>query len=384
MMYSPETPKTPTGKASKGTVQVITSHGRLQLRFRHGGQRHYISVGLPDTPTGRIVAQQKAHQIQLDILSGNFDDTLTKYKSDPVQTLKSEPKTPPLTQLWESFCEVKQPVVAPGTWRNGYCVNTGHLERCPHKQLKEAQKIFDWAVTHLNPDPAKRFIQALSSCCRWAVRNELIDRNPFEGLSKDIKIPKASEDDTDIDPFTLDERQAIIEGFEHSRYYQYYTSLVKFLFCTGCRPSEAAGLQWKHITEHDIIFDQAVVDSVRGRVLKDGLKTQQKRKFPINEQLREVLSVHRKSQIQPIDFVFPSPKGRFLDIHNFRNRGWMKVLAEIGIRYRKPYQARHTFITHCLEEGISVQQVAKWVGNSPEIIMKHYAGTIAKFQVPLI
>lgn len=71
---------------------------------------------------------QKAHQIQLDILSGNFDDTLAKYKSDPVQTLKTEPKTPPLTQLWESFYEVKQPVVAPGTWRNGYCVNTGPME----------------------------------------------------------------------------------------------------------------------------------------------------------------------------------------------------------------------------------------------------------------
>ena len=71
MMHFPETPKTPSGKASKGTVQVIASHGRLQLRFRYGGKRHYLSMGLPDIPTGRIVAQQKAHQIQLDILSGN-------------------------------------------------------------------------------------------------------------------------------------------------------------------------------------------------------------------------------------------------------------------------------------------------------------------------
>jgi integrase len=76
-----------------------------------------------------------------------------------------------------------------------------------------------------------------------------------------------------------------------SQNYQYYTSLVKFLVCTGCRPSEAAGLQWKYITEHDIIFDQALLDSVRGRVLKDGLKMQRKHKFPINEQLREVFSV---------------------------------------------------------------------------------------------
>lgn len=384
MIHPFETPKTPSGKASKGTVQVIASHDRLQLRFRHGGKRHYLSMGLPDTPTGRIVAQQKAHQIQLDILSGNFDDTLAKYKTNPVETPKAKPAVPPLPELWERFCEVKKLTVAPGTWRNGYCVNTAHLERCPHKHLKDAQKIFDWAVTHLNPDPAKRFIQALSSCCRWARRNHLIDHNPFEGLSGDIKIPKASADRTDIDPFTRDERQAIIDGFEQSRYYRYYAPLVKFLFCTGCRPSEAAGVQWKHITSQDIIFDQAVVDSVHGRVLKDGLKTQLKRKFPINDQLQALLGAHRPSQVSLDDLVFPSPEGHFLNFHNFRNRGWLAVLTELGIRYRKPYQARHTFITHCLEEGISVPQVAKWVGNSPEVIMKHYAGTLAKFQVPEI
>lgn len=118
-MCSPETSKTPTAKASKETAWLVTFHGRLQLQFRHGGQCHYISIGLPDTPTGRIMSQQKAHQVQLDILSSNFDETLAKYKSDPAQVLKSEPKTPFLTQLWERFRGVKQSVVAPGTWRNG-------------------------------------------------------------------------------------------------------------------------------------------------------------------------------------------------------------------------------------------------------------------------
>ncbi|PSR18848.1 hypothetical protein C8255_05400 [filamentous cyanobacterium CCP3] len=35
-MHSPQTPKTPSGKASKGTVKVIASYDRLQLRFRFG------------------------------------------------------------------------------------------------------------------------------------------------------------------------------------------------------------------------------------------------------------------------------------------------------------------------------------------------------------
>jgi hypothetical protein len=29
--------------------------------------------------------------------------------------------------------------------------------------------------------------------------------------------------------------------------YSYYAPFVEFLFLTGCRPSEAIGLQWKHV-----------------------------------------------------------------------------------------------------------------------------------------
>jgi integrase len=39
-------------------------------------------LGLRDDPVTRAVAQQRASQIRLDILSGNFDETLTKYQGD--------------------------------------------------------------------------------------------------------------------------------------------------------------------------------------------------------------------------------------------------------------------------------------------------------------
>jgi hypothetical protein len=44
-------------------------------------------------------------------------------------------------------------------------------------------------------------------------------------------------------------------------------------------------------------------------------------------------------------------------------------------QYLPQYNCRHTFIKTTLEAGVTVVQVAKWAGNSPEIIMKHYAGT---------
>jgi integrase len=51
--------------------------------------------------------------------------------------------------------------------------------------------------------------------------------------------------------------------------------------------------------------------------------------------------------------------------------------------YRCLYNTRHTFITLALENGLDAKDVARLVGNSPEILYKHYAGSnVNKLQVP--
>jgi len=49
--------KTSTGKEPKGSVSIIDSNNRLQLRFRYGGKRYYLSLGLPDTKINRKAAE---------------------------------------------------------------------------------------------------------------------------------------------------------------------------------------------------------------------------------------------------------------------------------------------------------------------------------------
>ena len=111
-MYS----KTSAGKASKGSVVIISSNGRLQLRFSYGGKRHYISMGLPDSPTNQKLAELRASEIEKDILYERFDGTLQKYKPNislstitpvtPIQKFK-----PKLDELWGSYSEFKKPQV---------------------------------------------------------------------------------------------------------------------------------------------------------------------------------------------------------------------------------------------------------------------------------
>ncbi|PZU97157.1 MAG: hypothetical protein DCF32_20895 [Leptolyngbya sp.] len=104
--------QTLTGKASKGSVAIQVSHGRLQLRFRFAGDRKYISLGFADTPRNRKLAEMKVREIELDILAGHFDETLARYKPRKAATkeLVEEitPKPPPtLLELWSQYTSYK-------------------------------------------------------------------------------------------------------------------------------------------------------------------------------------------------------------------------------------------------------------------------------------
>jgi integrase len=232
---------------------------------------------------------------------------------------------------------------------------------------------------------AKKILTQFSACCDWAVKSQLIGENPFEGMASDIKVPKGDREETDINPFTVSERDRIIQAFQENRYYRHYAPLIEFLFITGCRPSEAIALQWKHIANDftNIRFEQAVVVSQSGLTCKPGLKTQKKRNFPINNRLASLLK-----SIQPCDVsgeikVFPSPEGKWIDVQNLSRRAWKTVLETLdGVKYRKLYQTRHTFITMALKNGVDVKDVATMVGNSPEIIYRHYAGQSRELVLP--
>jgi integrase len=91
----------PTPNTTLGTrfVRVENANGRLRLRFTHNGRRYVVAVGLPDSKVNRLVAQQKAAQIELDIASGNFDVTLSKYKPPKTTSVKQEEVT--VVQLFE-------------------------------------------------------------------------------------------------------------------------------------------------------------------------------------------------------------------------------------------------------------------------------------------
>lgn len=366
-------------KKQKGSIGIESFQGRLRLRLPrqlYGGRQRYLTLGLSDTPDHRKFADLKAKQIEFDLLTGQFDESFRKYKP-PVLAQEGEIE---LAELWRKFTKFKQLTVSPSTLATDYEKTRRMIAGLKTKSIADAVGIRDVLVGSHPPNAVKRYLTQLSACCDWGIRSSLISINPFKGMAPEIKIPKSKE--TEIESFTERERDLIILGFQESKPYNFYANFVEFLFFTGCRPSEAIALEWQNISPDlkTVTFKQSATQSLEGVRVKSGLKTQASRKIPVNDQLKGILT--RTKEKSPGVYVFPSPKGNLIDFHNFRNRAWTSILNTLKIPYRKPYATRHTFISLCLESGIDAKEVARWVGNSPEIIYKHYAGNNLNISIP--
>ncbi|MBL1174135.1 Arm DNA-binding domain-containing protein [Pantanalinema sp. GBBB05] len=382
-MYS----KTPTGKNPKGSVSIIVSNGRLQLRFRHAGERHYLSLGLPDNPINRKAAEAKKTQIELDIASGNFDPTLAKYT--PRSVLKTaEPDitprvTPKITDFWEAYIQYKASSVKETT--RLYHQSFGKMfQKLGDVPLLDAIAVKTGLEKITTVHQAKRTLMQLCAACRWGVKHGLIDSNPYEGMANEM--PKYR---YQLEPkpnaFTEEERDRTIQAFRDHKgnwngrgytgfRFSHYASFVEFLFLTGCRPSEAVGLRWGSIAKDcgSVYFGEAITYCCGKNVHVEGSKNNKKREFPCSERLRLLLQSIKPENLDPDSLVFPSPKGKPINYNNFCNQAWNKIVDPIKPG-TTPYSCRDSFITNQIIKRMPESVIAKWCDTSVEMIQTHYA-----------
>jgi integrase len=113
-------------KAVKGTVKVEADKGWLRLRFTHQGQRYTFALGLINSKLHRDIAADRARKIELDILSGNFDQTLAKYKPQPAPE-KTDLNLVKVRGLMEQFIQHKSKQVYARTLEKYHAI-LNHLE----------------------------------------------------------------------------------------------------------------------------------------------------------------------------------------------------------------------------------------------------------------
>jgi len=148
---------------------------------------------------------------------------------------------------------------------------------------------------------------------------------------------------------------------------------VEFRFGSGCRTGEIVGLCWKHISEDcsTIWIGESLVKGER-----KATKTNRARHITLTPKLQAMLQELKQVSHAPEDLVFKGPKGSHIDVHNFAKRGWKKILTKLGIDSRRPYNTRHTLISHALDQGMNPVEVAQLTGHDVQTLYKNYAGSV--------
>jgi len=135
--------------------------------------------------------------------------------------------------------------------------------------------------------------------------------------------------------------------------------LVRFLAYSGCRISEARKVTWADV---DLTGGNLRVENAKSRKRSNAA---QFRTVPIIPDLRELLERLAKSNPQPADKVC-----QFSECEKSLSRA-CKV---VGIARLTHHDLRHFFATRCIESGVDIPPVSRWLGHSDggALAMKTY------------
>ncbi len=123
--------------------------------------------------------------------------------------------------------------------------------------------------------------------------------------------------------------------------------LVELLAYSGLRIDEARNLKWA-----DVSFSRGLVSVTGG---ERRTKNYEVRSVPMTLALSGLLSrLHRERQPQPADYIVPIESAR---------RCIETACARLGFPKFTHHDFRHFFATTCIESGVDIPTVSKWLGH---------------------
>ncbi|MES2264299.1 MAG: DUF3596 domain-containing protein [Pseudomonadota bacterium] len=239
----------------------------------------------------------------------------------------------------------------------------GHLplSAVRHSHITTALNEGTWA----SGKSRNNYLSIISGVFELAVADELLTRSPCATIKRAAWQPKT------VDPFTLDEANAILASMtEH--YPETVLNYYEFRFFTGVRTGEGIGLCWDDIdlAKKSMLVRQAWV---QGEVVDT--KTSLERTVYLNKRALAALKRQKKwaDQLGGRVFFDPVTNKPWSDEQTPRKRYWIPTLARLGLRYRKPSATRHTYATIGLMNNVLPAYMAKQLGHSLKVFYEHYA-----------
>jgi len=183
-----------------------------------------------------------------------------------------------------------------------------------------------------------------------------------------------------VDPFAIQEAELIITA-SHRMHGEWYGNYQEFLFFTALRHSEVFALE---VDDCDLVNGKVSVTKVvvNGQP-KNRTKTNQDRKIHLCPRALQVLHAQLSLRAQMAaagminhNCVFFTAVGEPFVNTSLPYRRWTEVLETLPLRYRKPYNSRHSFISWRLMVGHNRLWVAQDDGHSVATMERTYAAWI--------
>jgi len=339
------------------------SKSSIEITFTYRGTRCRERIKLKPTAASLKAAANHRGAILDAIAKGTFDYTVTFPDSPRITTYASTPGQAITikTYLTKWLAEQRQKVKSSTFDVYRKDVNNRLIPTFGEMRLSDLKRrhVRDWASQY--GATAKRIaniISPLRIALHQAVDDDLIEVNPLHGWTYKRNEPPKS---TDIDPFTAKEQSAILEKLKEQE-----KNLFQFAFWTGLRTSELVALQWADI---DWTHMTMVISRAKTQVAKEAETPKTRsgnRKVKLLSPAVEALQAQKAFTFLHSDHVFHNPRTNtpWTGDKSIREAAWKPALKRAGVRYRRPYQTRHTYASMMLSAGENPAWIAGQMGHS--------------------
>ncbi len=358
----------------------VNRHGFLAFRFYWNGREFWQGTGWKDTEKNRVKAEGKAQEITEEIKAKTFDYLKWFPNGNKADEFRPETEAKPdfhtltVGEYYRDWIgRRKPPFVRPGLHHD----YTRQFRRYILPNFDQTHLV-DVDLPAL--DRFRASLNQLGGLSLKSCRN-IID-GTFRAMMRDARAEKPGLGLVDHfanlkwkrlptpkpDPFSAEERDVVLQHFRERQ--QHYYPFLATLFGTGARPSEIIALRWGDLDlsagrlsidkSHYMGEDGEPKTAASERVIDLGM--------PVIEALRPIKPLH----CTETDFVFKNREGRPINEDKWRKKYWYRALRACGVRPRKFYATRHTFISIGLSQGLNIKWLAEYCGTSVTMIEKHY------------
>jgi integrase len=328
---------------------VYDEDGYCLIRWYEGKRRPSKLLTIPYSPAGIKkafkVRQQMIHQFERGEAIGS-----------PVPTFYEVAKIMlDSTQIKDSSRRVSL-IHLNNFWLPRYQTTPIDEIKRPHIKRDFAAVIRDYS-----PKYARDILSSGSNVFQTAIEEEWIDSNPVLHVSAAIKLDRKV-----IDPFTFDERDQILAALS-GQLELFYT----LRFYNGLRPGEAIALRYADVRDGLIYITRKVY-----RGVESPPKNNKERVIPVHPEVARLLKIRNIHD----DHVILNSNNEPYTNPNPLTDSYVRILKKINIRYRSPYNARHTCASMMLHAGMNPAKCAEYLGHTLEMFFRIYAKLIEDAQ----